>query len=85
MTSTPKMEYQVFLYISQKNLAIATLNLKEMGKFLLKGRKKSMPCWLFQFSRTKNAMPLFFLDNLLKKFHCSTAAFDSVPKSQEKL
>ena len=31
MASTPKMEYQVFLCIFQKNSAMATLCLKEMG------------------------------------------------------
>ena len=34
MASNPKMEYQVFLCIFQKNSAVATLGLKEMGKFL---------------------------------------------------
>ena len=34
MASTPKMEYQVFLCIFQKNSAMATLGLKDMGKFL---------------------------------------------------
>ena len=34
MASKPKMEYQVFLCILQKNSAMATLGLKEMGKFL---------------------------------------------------
>ena len=34
MTSNPKMEYHVFLCIFQKNSDIATLGLKEMGKFL---------------------------------------------------
>ena len=42
MASTPKMEYQVFLCIFQKNLAMATLGLKEMGKFLWEGREKSL-------------------------------------------
>ena len=40
MASTPKMEYQVFLGIFQKNAAMATLGLKEMGKFLWEGREK---------------------------------------------
>ena len=36
MASNPKIEYQVFLCIFQKNSAMmATLGLKEMGKFLL--------------------------------------------------
>ena len=43
MASTPKMEYQVFLCIFQKNSAMATLGLKEMGKFLWEGREKSLP------------------------------------------
>jgi hypothetical protein len=50
MESTLKMEYQVFLCIFQTNLAIATLVLKEMGKFLWEGREKVLPCWLSQFS-----------------------------------
>ena len=39
MASNPKMEYQVFLCIFQKNSAMATLGLKEMGKFLWEGRE----------------------------------------------
>ena len=39
MVSNPKMEYQVFLCIFQKNSAMATLGLKEMGKFLWEGRE----------------------------------------------
>ena len=37
--SNPKMEYQVFLCIFHENLAMATLGLKEMGKFLWEGRE----------------------------------------------
>ena len=50
MASNPEMEYQVFL--SNKNSAMATLGLKEMGKFLCEGREKGLPCWLSQFSKT---------------------------------
>ena len=50
MASTPKMEYQIFLCIFQKNSAMATLSLKEMGKFLWEGREKGLPYWLSQFS-----------------------------------
>ena len=57
MVSNPKIEYQVFLSIFQKNSAMATLGLKEMGKFLLEGRKKGMPCWLSQFSFAKLSQP----------------------------
>jgi hypothetical protein len=39
MVSNPKMKYQVFLCIFQKKLAMATLGLKEMGKFLWEGRE----------------------------------------------
>ena len=72
---------------------MATLGLKEMGKFLWEGREKVLPCWLSQFSfaisfKPKvaiakfvwkmqkifgimkiglDAMPLFLLDDLLKK------------------
>ena len=57
MASNPKMEYQVFLCIFQKNSAMATLGLKEMGKFLWEGREKGLPCWLSQFSKTKLRQP----------------------------
>ena len=51
MASNLKMEYQVFLCIFQKNSAIATLGLKELGKFLWEGRENGLPCWLSQFSK----------------------------------
>ena len=54
MASTPKMEYQVFLCIFQKNLAMATLGLKEMGKIPL-GRqgKRSLKGRAFSKKITK--------------------------------
>jgi len=83
MASTLKMEYQVFFCIFQKNLAMATLGLKEMGKFLWEGRKKFCPVGclslvlLNSFGKCKknsgimksgvDAMPLFHLDHLLNK------------------
>ena len=57
MVSTPKMEYKVFLCIFQKNSAMATLGLKEMGKFLWEGREKVLPWWLSQFSFSKLSQP----------------------------
>ena len=57
MMSNPKMEYQVFLCIFKKNSAMATLDLKEMGKFLWEGREKGLPCWLSEFSKTKLRQP----------------------------
>ena len=53
MAFHPKMEYQVSLCIFQKNSAMVTLDLKEMGKFLWEGREKGLPCWLLQFSIAK--------------------------------
>ena len=44
MTSNPKMEYQVFLCIFQKNSAMAALGWKEMEKFNWEGREKDLPC-----------------------------------------
>ena len=44
------------------NFAMATLaalGLKEMGKFLLEGREKSLPSWLSQFSFPKVAIAKF--------------------------
>ena len=45
MAFTPKTEYKVFLFIFQKNSAMATLSLKEMGEFLWEGREKLLPCY----------------------------------------
>ena len=39
------MECQVFLCIFQKNSAVATLGLKEMGKYISEGREKGLLCW----------------------------------------
>ena len=39
-----------FFCILQTNLAMATLSLKEMEKFLWEGREKVLPSWLSQFS-----------------------------------
>ena len=55
MASTPKMEYQVFLCIFQKNSAMATLGLKEMGKFLWEGREKSLPLSLIHIWRCRRS------------------------------
>ena len=57
MASNPKMEYQVFLSIFQKNSAMATLGLKEMGKFLWEGRENFLPSWLSQFSFAQLRQP----------------------------
>ena len=42
MASNLKMEYQDFLCIFQKNSAMATYGLKEMGKFSWEGREKGV-------------------------------------------
>ena len=41
-----------------------------MGKFLWEGRKKGLPCWLSQFSKTKLRQPTGqnFFPTFLKKF-----------------
>ena len=57
MAATPKMKYQVFLCIFQKNSAMPNLDLKEMGKFLWKVREKGLSCCLFQFVKTKLGRP----------------------------
>jgi hypothetical protein len=51
MASNPKMKYQVFLCIFQKNSAMATLGLKEMGKFRWEGRGKGLSSWLSQLAK----------------------------------
>ena len=36
---------------------MATLDLKEMEKFLWEGKEKGLPCWLSQFRKTKLRQP----------------------------
>ena len=57
MVSNPKMEYQVFLCIFQKNSGMVTLGLKEKEKFLWEDREKGLPCWLSHFGKTKLRQP----------------------------
>ena len=47
------------LFISNAglNVAMSTLGLKEMGKFLCEGREKKLPSWLSQFSFAKLRQP----------------------------
>ena len=67
MASTPQMEHQVFF---QNNSAMASLGLKELGKFLWEGREKGLSCWLSQFSKTKLRQPtgLTFFPTFPKEF-----------------
>ena len=46
-------KYQTFFCIFPMNYTMATLGLKEMGKFLWEGMEKSLPTWLSQFSFAK--------------------------------
>ena len=71
MASNPKMKYQVFLCTFQKDSAMATLGLKEMGKFLWAGREKSLSSWLSHFSFGKLRQPTTgqtFFPTFPKKF-----------------
>ena len=78
MASTLKMEYQVFFCIFQKNSAMATLGLKEIGKFLWEGREKGLPTsWLSQFSE--------FFWKMQKKTWYSILGLDAMPPSLKNL
>ena len=50
MASNPLFIIPDFFYIFPINFAMATLGLKDMGKFLWEGRENSLPSWLSQFS-----------------------------------
>ena len=52
---------------------MATLGLKEMGKFLWEGREKSLPSWLFQFSFAKLRQPI--RQTFLEKITSDSANF----------
>ena len=54
MLSNPLFIIPDFFCIFQKNFAMTTLGLKEMGKFLWEGREKGL---LSQFSKTKLRQP----------------------------
>ena len=79
--------YQTFFCIFQTNLALATLGLKEMEKFLWEGREKVLPSWLSQFSFAKQtppcplnpmALPLLVVDSLYSQ------VLDDVVRCDEK-
>ena len=50
MMSNPLFIIPDVFCIFPMNFAMATLGLKEMGKFLWEGREKSLLSWLSQFS-----------------------------------
>ena len=53
MESNPLFIIPDFFCIFPMNFAMATLGLKEMGKFLWECREKGLPCWLSHFIKTK--------------------------------
>ena len=78
MGSTPKMEYQVYICIFQKNSAMATLGLKELGVFLWEGREIVLPRWLSQFSKIPSQR------NFPKSFKPKVARGKFIGKMQKK-
>ena len=61
MTSNPLFIIPHFFCISP---ALATLALKEMGKFLWEGREKNLPSWLSQFTFAKLRLFILTIPNL---------------------
>ena len=57
MASNPLFIIPDFFCVFPMNFAMATLGLKEMGKFLWEGREKGLPCWLSQFSFATFSLP----------------------------
>ena len=57
MASNPLFIIPDFFCIFPKNLAMAALGLKEMGKFLWEGREKSLPSRLSKFGFEKLRQP----------------------------
>ena len=59
---------------------MATLGLKEMGKFLWEGREKSLPSWLSQFSKTKPMVAIAkFVWKMQKKPGIMKSGLDAMP------
>ena len=68
MASNPLFIILACFYIFPMNFAIATLGLKEMGKFLWEGREKILPSWLSQFSFAKSKVAIAkFIGKIQKK------------------
>ena len=63
---------------------MATLGLKEMGKFLWEGREKVLPSWLSQVSKPKVAIAEFFW-KMQKKTWYSILGLDAMPLSLKNL
>ena len=66
---------------------MATLGLKEMGKFLWEGREKGLPCWLSQFPisfKPKVAIAEFFW-KIQRKTWYSILGLDAMPISLKNL
>ena len=89
MASNPLFIIPDFFCIFQTNLVMATLGLKEMGKFLWEGREKGLPSWLSQFSfasqrnfpisfKPKVAIPEFFW-KMQKKSGIMKSGLDVMP------
>ena len=57
---------------------MATLGLKEMGKFLWEGREKGLPSWLSQFSKPEVAMAKF-IGKMQKKSGSMKSGLDIMP------
>ena len=54
---------------------MATLGLKEMGKFLWEDREKDLPCWLSQFGKAKAK----FIKKMQKKLGIMKSGLDVMP------
>ena len=68
----------LFFCIFQTNLAMATLGLNEMGKFLWEGGEKVLPSWLSQFSFAKlrsQYLTLFFGNLIVTKILSTSNPF----------
>ena len=70
MVSNPLFIIPDFFCIFQMNFAMATLGLKEIGKFLWVGREKGLPSWLsqFGFAKLRQSTGQTFFPIFLKEF-----------------
>ena len=73
MTYNPRLMVPDFFCIFPMNFAMATLGLKEMGKFLWEGKEKSLPYWLHSMATVNLNKSEDFVTN-------TTAASKCIPK-----
>ena len=79
MASNPLFIIPDFFFIFPMNFAMTNLSLKKMGKFLLEGKEKGLPCWLSFPSNQSSHSKVHFGKNAKKKSGVMKSGLDAMP------